>query len=67
MMPFMVFASLVSCIFICSDSFEGPKGFYKGLKPSLVRVVPATMITMVTYEHVSHFLLTKKKAREEAG
>jgi len=38
--------------------YEGIKGFYKGLVPSLVRVVPATMITFVTYEHISHFLLT---------
>jgi len=38
--------------------YEGVKGFYKGLVPSLTRVVPATMITFVTYENISHFLLT---------
>lgn len=40
--------------------YEGLKGFYKGLLPSLVRVVPATMITFVTYENISHFLLTHR-------
>ncbi|KAG4077113.1 hypothetical protein HA402_016100 [Bradysia odoriphaga] len=39
--------------------FESWRGFYKGLVPNLLRVTPATMITMVTYEHVSHYLLTK--------
>ena len=29
---------------------EGVKGFYKGLSPNLLRVVPATMITFVVYE-----------------
>ena len=38
--------------------YEGVRGFYKGLVPSLTRVVPATMITFVTYENISHFLLT---------
>lgn len=38
--------------------YEGVRGFYKGLVPSLIRVIPATMITFVTYENVSHFLLT---------
>ncbi|KAL1123647.1 hypothetical protein AAG570_002723 [Ranatra chinensis] len=32
--------------------FEGARGFYKGLCPNLCRVVPATMITFVTYENV---------------
>lgn len=40
---------------------EGVTGFYKGLKPSLVRVVPATMITFLTYEHVSHYMLQRKQ------
>lgn len=37
--------------------FEGIVGFYKGLLPNLLRVTPATAITFVVYEHVSHFLL----------
>ncbi|CAO1315416.1 unnamed protein product [Diamesa hyperborea] len=42
--------------------FEGWIGFYKGLRPNLTRVIPATMITFVTYEHLSHYLLDKPKA-----
>lgn len=41
--------------------FEGWKGFYKGLGTNLIRVTPATMITFVTYENVSHFLLANTK------
>lgn len=39
--------------------YEGWKGFYKGLGTNLLRVTPATMITFVTYENVSHALLKK--------
>ncbi|XP_045447187.1 mitochondrial folate transporter/carrier [Melitaea cinxia] len=39
---------------------EGWRGFYKGLKPNLIRVVPATMITFLTYENVSHFMLKRE-------
>ena len=35
---------------------ENMRGFYKGLAPNLLRVVPATAITFVTYEKVSHFI-----------
>ncbi|XP_034937470.1 mitochondrial folate transporter/carrier [Chelonus insularis] len=35
---------------------EGWRGFYKGLGVNLTRVVPATVITFVVYEHMSHFL-----------
>jgi len=44
---------------------EGPAGFYKGLVPNLLRVVPATMITFVVYENVSRFL--QKNQSEEAS
>lgn len=37
--------------------YEGWKGFYKGLGTNLIRVTPATMITFLTYENVSHILL----------
>lgn len=37
------------------------RGFYKGLTPSLLRVVPATAITFVVYENVSHFMLPDDK------
>lgn len=36
---------------------EGWRGFYKGLGTNLIRVVPATMLTFVVYENVSHFLM----------
>lgn len=39
---------------------EGYRGFYKGLGTNLVRVVPASMITFVTYENIVHFLMDKK-------
>lgn len=39
---------------------EGLFGFYKGLKPNLMRVVPATAITFVVYEQVSHHLAANK-------
>ncbi|BES92365.1 Mitochondrial carrier protein [Nesidiocoris tenuis] len=32
--------------------YEGFRGFYKGLVPNLTRVIPATMITFVTYENI---------------
>uniref|UniRef100_A0A6M2DQM7 Solute carrier family 25 member 32 n=1 Tax=Xenopsylla cheopis TaxID=163159 RepID=A0A6M2DQM7_XENCH len=39
--------------------YESWRGFYKGLGTNLVRVTPATMITFLTYEQVSHYLLKK--------
>ncbi|XP_044756063.1 mitochondrial folate transporter/carrier [Coccinella septempunctata] len=42
---------------------EGWKGFYKGLGTNLVRVVPATMLTFVVYENVSHFLISSSGKR----
>lgn len=35
------------------------RGFYKGMGTNLLRVTPATMITFVTYEHVSEYLRRK--------
>ncbi|XP_076282880.1 solute carrier family 25 member 32 [Lasioglossum baleicum] len=40
------------------------RGFYKGLSANLTRVTPATMITFVTYEHVSHYLLQQRRERQ---
>nr|XP_023025101.1 mitochondrial folate transporter/carrier-like [Leptinotarsa decemlineata] len=40
--------------------YEGWRGFYKGLGTNLIRVTPATMITFVTYENISHALLQYK-------
>lgn len=36
--------------------YEGLSGFYKGLKPNLLRVTPACAITFVVYENVSRLL-----------
>ncbi|XP_058986760.1 mitochondrial folate transporter/carrier [Musca domestica] len=47
-------------------SFEGARGFYKGLQASLYRVVPATMITFVVYENVSYYLLQRSKEKKLA-
>ena len=48
-------------------SHEGWIGFYKGLTPNLIRVVPATMITFVVYENVSHYLLKKEDTKKVVG
>lgn len=42
--------------------YESWRGFYKGLGPNLLRVTPATMVTFVTYENVSRYLLDLGKA-----
>ncbi|KAG0710121.1 Mitochondrial folate transporter/carrier [Chionoecetes opilio] len=39
---------------------NGILGFYKGLSPNLMRVVPATAITFLVYEKSSHFLLQRR-------
>jgi len=36
---------------------EGVRGFYKGLVPGVLRVIPACCITFVVYEHVIEFLM----------
>lgn len=43
--------------------FEGWKGYYKGLGTNLLRVTPATMITFLTYENVSHFLVNLNQTK----
>lgn len=46
---------------------EGWMGFYKGLTPNLIRVVPATMITFVVYENLSFYLLRRKDSEKVVG
>lgn len=41
---------------------EGLAGFYKGLAPNLLRVVPATMITFVVYENISYYMLRRSSS-----
>lgn len=35
---------------------EGPLGFYKGLTPNIVRVLPSTCVTFLVYENVRSYL-----------
>lgn len=42
-------------------SNEGAVGFYKGMVPNLVRVIPACCITFLVYENVSRLLLGQYK------
>ncbi|KAL8371706.1 hypothetical protein RB595_001490 [Gaeumannomyces hyphopodioides] len=35
---------------------EGPRGFYRGLVPGVVRVLPATWVTFLVYENAKHYL-----------
>jgi hypothetical protein len=41
-----------------NDRHEGLYGFYRGLVPGTVRVLPATCITFVVYEEMSHLFRT---------
>lgn len=52
-------------LFLCSIRDEGVMGFYKGLKPNLIRVIPACGLTFVLYEEVSYHLLERRKRREQ--
>ena len=40
-----------------NNRHEGIGAFYKGMLPTLLRITPATAITFVVYENVSHYLL----------
>jgi len=35
---------------------EGPWGFYKGLGPNIVRVLPSTCVTFLVYENTRYYL-----------
>lgn len=48
-----------------NDRYEGVKGFYKGILPTLLRVTPATAITFVVYENVSHYLTAQHDEQAE--
>lgn len=43
---------------------EGWRGFYKGLSVNLTKVTPATVITLVVYEHVFHYLQSNAAGEE---
>ena len=38
---------------------EGVKGFYKGLVPNTLRILPSTCVTFVVYENMKNVLLSK--------
>jgi len=44
---------------------EGFLGFYKGLGPNLLRVVPSTCVTFLVYENVRWSLTTFARREEE--
>lgn len=52
-------------LLVVNCRFEGGNGFYKGLSANLTRVTPATVITFVVYENVSHYLQHRKTRDEE--
>lgn len=54
----------MSLFLLSHCSFEGARGFYKGLQASIFRVVPATMITFLVYENVSYYLLKRSKEKK---
>ncbi|OMJ21144.1 Mitochondrial folate transporter/carrier [Smittium culicis] len=49
--PYNKLGSTISHIF----KTEGLQGFYKGLGPNIIRVLPGTMITFLVYENMSKF------------
>jgi hypothetical protein len=46
---------------------EGITGFYKGIVPNLIRVVPATALTFVVYEHTSSFIAGLRQKWSDFG
>ncbi|XP_046438984.1 mitochondrial folate transporter/carrier-like [Daphnia pulex] len=42
--------------------YEGIRGFYKGMLPTLLRVTPATAITFVVYENLTHYFIENSVA-----
>lgn len=45
---------------------EGLSGFYKGLGPNLLRVLPSTWVTFLVYENTKQFLSQNTDARESS-
>ena len=39
------------------DRTEGLAGLYRGLLPNLIRVVPSSSITLMTYEFVNSMMI----------
>lgn len=43
----------LTCLLVVFDRAEGLLGFYKGVAPNVIRVLPGTCITFLVYETVS--------------
>ena len=43
-------------------SMEGLTGFYVGISVSLIRVIPNTMLTLLVYERVLHFIRSRSSS-----
>lgn len=54
---------LFSFLFVSINRVEGVAGYYKGIVPNLIRVVPQTGITFVVYEHLHRFLIDYNDAK----
>ncbi|KAL2023831.1 hypothetical protein VTK56DRAFT_1098 [Thermocarpiscus australiensis] len=46
---------------------EGLRGFYRGVIPGVVRVLPATWVTFLVYENVKYYLPLWAAARDTGG
>lgn len=46
---------------------EGVRGFYRGVMPGVVRVLPATWVTFLVYENVRFYLPRWAQGREHEG
>ncbi len=46
---------------------EGLRGFYKGLLPSLLRVIPQSAVTLVFYENIMRLLGTGQGQVQRPG
>lgn len=44
---------------------EGISGFYKGLGPNIVRVLPSTCVTFLVYENTKYYLSRLLRSKEE--
>lgn len=52
-------------LLVVNCRYEGWRGFYKGLSANLTRVTPATVITFLVYENVSHYLQHRKTTDQD--
>lgn len=58
-----LYPNIPTCIRL-TWAHEGARGFYKGLAPNAVRIIPGTCVTFVVYENMSWAL---RRAAERKG